>query len=219
MKRILFIVLFSALPFLLRAQYGNIKVDYSSPKEYEIGGINVVGAKFLDRNSLISIAGFKVGEKIRIPGDDISQAVRKLWKQGILGDIKISVTEITDNKAFLQIELKERPRFSRIVFEGIPKGQQQTLEDKIKLIRGRVVTDALVKNTTNTLKNHYIEKGFKNVDVNIVQQKDTILSNSVVLKIMIDKNSKVKINEIKFDGVTAFEEKKLKKKMKKTNES
>ncbi len=218
MKRIVFIVLLSIAPLWAWAQYNNIKIDYSSPKEYEIGGINVVGAKFLDRNSLISIAGFRVGEKIRIPGDDISQAVRKLWKQGILGDIKISVTEIRDNKVFLQIELKERPRFSRIIFEGIPKGQQQTLEDKIKLIRGRVVTDALLKNTKNTLRNHYVEKGFKNVDVNIVQQKDTILSNSVVLRIDIDRNSKVKINEIKFKGISAFEEKKLKKKMKKTKQ-
>ena len=218
MKRILFIVFWSILPFCIKAQYNNIKVDYSTPVEYEIGGINVIGAKFLDRNSLISLSGLKVGEKVRIPGDDVSQAVRKLWKQGILGDVKISVTEIQDNKAFLQIELKERPRFSRIVFEGIPKGQRQTLEDKIKLIRGRVVTDALVKNTTNTLKNHYIEKGFKNVAVNIVQQKDTVLSNSVILKIVIDKKTKVKINEIKFNGIAAFEEKKLKKKMKKTKQ-
>ncbi|UZR93515.1 outer membrane protein assembly factor BamA [Chondrinema litorale] len=215
MKKLLLLSLWITMPFCLLAQ---VNVDYSTPTEYEIGGINVVGAQFLDRNSLISIAGFKVGEKIKIPGDDISLAIRKLWKQGILGDIKISVTEIQGNKAFLQIELKERPRFSRIMFEGVPKGQRQTLEDKIKLIRGRVVTDALVKNTTNTLKNHYIEKGFKNVDVTIVPQKDTVLSNSVILKVIIDKKSKVKINEIKFEGIAAFEEKKLKKKMKKTKE-
>ncbi|MEM1137779.1 MAG: POTRA domain-containing protein, partial [Bacteroidota bacterium] len=218
MKRKLLILLWLVMPFYLQAQINNVNIDYSTPVEYEIGGINVVGAKFLDRNSLISIAGFKVGEKIKIPGDDISLAIRKLWKQGILGDIKISVTEIQGEKAFLQIELKERPRFSRILFEGIPKGQRQTLEDKIKLIRGRVVTDALVKNTTNTLKNHYFEKGYKNVDVKIVQQKDTVLSNSVILKIIIDRKSKVKINNIELEGIAAFEEKKLKKKMKKTKE-
>lgn len=194
------------------------KIDYATPVEYEIGGVNVVGAQFLDKNSLISIAGFRVGEKIKIPGDDISLAVRKLWKQGILGDVRISVTEIQDDKVFLQIELKERPRFSRIVFEGVPKGQKTTLEEKIKLIRGRVVTDALIKNTTNTLKNHYAEKGFKNASVRIVQQRDTLLNNSVQLRIIVDKGKKVKIEDIEFEGVTAFEEKKLLKKMKKTKE-
>ncbi|MBX2840386.1 MAG: outer membrane protein assembly factor BamA [Flammeovirgaceae bacterium] len=215
----LFTLLLFCLPIASFAQFGNnINIDYSTPIEYEIGGINVVGAQFLDRNSLISIAGFQVGQKIKIPGDDISTAIKKLWKQGILGDVKISVTEITGTKVFLQIELKERPRFSRIFLDGIPKGQHQTIEDKIKLIRGRVVTDALLKNTSNTIKAHYAEKGYRNTEVKIVQEKDTILSNSVVLRINIDKKSKVRISEIEFVGISALEEKKLEKKMKKTKE-
>ncbi|MDW7691622.1 outer membrane protein assembly factor BamA [Flammeovirgaceae bacterium SG7u.111] len=206
------------MPHLGFSQTSPINIDYGTPIEYEIGGINVVGAKFLDRNSLISITGLTVGEKIKIPGDEISNAVKKLWKQGILGDIRISVTEIQGTKAFLQIELKERARLSNFYFEGISKSQQSTLKDEVKLIRGRIVTDVMVKNTVNSLKSHYAEKGFRNADVKIIQEKDTVFSNSVKLKIKIDRGPKVKINDISFVGVTQIEEKKLLKKMKKTRE-
>lgn len=218
MKNHLAKILVPIFMLVVSVSQAQINVDYGTPIEYEIGGVTVVGAEFLDRNSIISIAGFRVGETIKIPGDDISNAIKKLWRQGILGDVKISVTEIQGNKAFLQIELKERPRFSRIYFEGIPKGQRQTLEDKITLIRGRVVTDALLKNTVNTIKNHYAEKGFHNVAVNIRQEKDTVLSNSVILNIDVDRGPKVRINNIDIVGNTSFEEKKLEKKLKKTKE-
>jgi len=194
------------------------KIDYAAPKEYTIGGISVVGTVFNDKNSLISITGLEVGKKIRIPGDDISQAVKKLWKLGIIGDIQISITEIVEDQVYLQLDLKERPRLSRYFFEGIPQTQQTTLSDKVKLIRGRIVTDAMIQNAINVIKRHYAEKGFNNAEVNVVPQKDSLLANSVLLRIAVDRKSKVKINEIIFEGVSQLEEKKLLKKMKKTKE-
>ncbi|MEN7550909.1 outer membrane protein assembly factor BamA [Rapidithrix thailandica] len=193
-------------------------IDYGNPKEYKIADINVVGSQFNDKNSLISISGLKVGDKIRIPGDDISMAVRKLWKLGIVGDVKITVTKTEGNEVYLQIELTERPRLSRYFFNGVPKGQRETLSEKVNLIRGRIVTDALVKNARNAIINHYSSKGFKNCQVEITQEKDSLLANGVILHVNIDKKKKVKIHEIQFEGVTQVKEKKLRKKMKKTKE-
>lgn len=194
------------------------KIDYAAPKEYTIGGINVVGTKFNDKNSLLSITGLEVGSKIRIPGEEISQAIRKLWKLGIIGDVQISITEIVEDKVYLQVELKERPRLSRYFFEGVPSTQQTTLSDKVKLIRGRIVTDAMVQNAVNVIKRHYAEKGFRNTEVNVIQQRDSVIANSVLLRIAVDKKTKVRINDISFEGVTQMEEKKLLKKLKKTKE-
>ncbi len=194
------------------------KMDYAAPKEYTIGGISVTGAEFNDKNSLISISGLAVGEKIRVPGDEISGAIRKLWKLGIIGDVKISITEIVGEEVFLEIALAERPRLSRYVFEGIPQSHHTTLNDKIKLLRGRIVTDAMMQNAVNTIKKHYAEKGFLNTEVNVLQQRDTVLANGISLRIAIDRKSKVKINDIVFEGVSALEEKKLLRKMKKTKE-
>jgi outer membrane protein insertion porin family len=201
------------------AQNTSYRVDYSTtPDEYIIGGVSVEGANFNDQNALISIAGFKVGEKIRIPGEDISKAIRKLWKLGIVGDVKVNVLEIVGDKVYLQIELKERPRLSRYFYEGVPKGQMKTLDDKIKLIKGRIITDAMIKNAKNIIQSHYAEKGFKNCEVKIIQQKDTLLSNSSYLNIIVDKKEKVKINDIAFTGLEQVQEKKVLRKMKKTKE-
>lgn len=202
----------------LGSQTGQHNVDYGTPIEYTIKGINVSGANFNDKNALINISGLKVGESIKIPGDRITKAIKKLWKLGIVGDVSISITEISGRDIYLQIELTERPKLSKYYFEGIPKGQATTLSDKVSLVRGRIVTDAMIKNTTNIIRSHYGEKGFKNCEVKIVKEKDPVLSNAIQLKIEVNKNKKVKINDIQLTGVKAFKKKKVLRKMKKTKE-
>ncbi len=194
------------------------QVDYNNPKEYEIAEIEVVGSEFLDKNSIISISGLSVGQKVKIPGDAISGAIKKLWNQGILGDVSIFVSKVEGNRVFLTIELKERARLTKFTFEGLNKTQKSDIEDEIKLIRGRVVTDAVLKNTELIIKKYLQEKGYLNAEVRIVQQKDTLLSNSVQLKITVNKNHKVKVEEIIFTGNDLFTDAKLKSKMKNTGE-
>ncbi|NLR90567.1 MULTISPECIES: outer membrane protein assembly factor BamA [Flammeovirga] len=200
------------------SQSNKYNVDYGTPVEYTIAGIDVVGADFNDKNALINIAGFKVGEKIKIPGDGISKAVKKLWKLGIVGDVQINITEIQGSDIYLQIALKERPKLSKFYFEGIKKGQAKTLTDKVQLVRGRIVTESMIRNTQNVIKDHYAEKGFRNTEVKIVKEKDPVLANSVVLRIDVNKKQKVKIEEINLVGVEKLTEKKVKRKLKKTKE-
>ena len=75
-----------------------IVINYSNPKVYEIAEINIIGAKYLDEIALKSLSGLKVGDEISIPGESISGAIKKLWKQGIIGDIKILIDKIKENK-------------------------------------------------------------------------------------------------------------------------
>jgi outer membrane protein insertion porin family len=226
MKKIFLVLLFIILYQNIHAQirFGNsyqsnpqINVDYSSPQEYEIGGIEVVGATSLDPNALISISGLRVGDKINIPGETISSAIKKLWDQSILADVEIVATKVEGSKIFLEIRLKERPRLSNFVFAGVNKTDRDNLTDKIKLIKGRIVSEALMKNTQLQVKKYFVDKGFLNVDVNVKQIHDS-LSNYATLKIDIDKNKKVKINRIYFDGNEKVSDATLKGKMKKTKE-
>lgn len=194
------------------------ELDYANPKKYEIAEIKVSGVEFLDHNALISLSGLKIGDRIQIPGDAISSAIKKLWQQGIIGDISVEIEKIEGDKIFLIIALTERPRLSKFTIEGLNKTATSEVSDKIKLIRGRVVTDALVKNAELTVKEHFIEKGFLNTTVNIRQELDPQVSNSVQLIIEVDRNQKVNINKIDFIGNTEFDDKKLEKQMKSTNE-
>ncbi|CAA9276608.1 MAG: Outer membrane protein assembly factor YaeT [uncultured Adhaeribacter sp.] len=193
-------------------------LDYTNPKEYRVGGVTVSGAKFLDPNTLISIAGLRVGDRIKLPGDDLSKAIHKLWDQGILGNVEVSITKIEGDQVFLDFFLTERPRLTQFDFTGIKKGQADDLRDKIKLIRGKVVTDALLSTTKSTVRNYYLDKGYMNVKVNVFQKPDSVLPNSVRLNIAVDRGNKVKIEEIAFDGNEAIADKKLRRKMKKTKE-
>ncbi|OWP62790.1 outer membrane protein assembly factor BamA [Hymenobacter amundsenii] len=188
------------------------------PQRYTLGGITISGARYLDPNTLIGLSGLKIGDPITIPGEEIGQAIRKLWDQGILGDVSVSIARVEGSKVFLDFNLKERPRLSKFVFEGIGKGQSEELRNKIKLIRGKVVTDALLSNTRTQVRKFYTNKGYLDTKVSITQKPDSSLSNSVVLAINVDRGSKVKIREIVFEGNEAFTDGKLKGKFKKTKE-
>jgi outer membrane protein insertion porin family len=210
------LTLSSVAPLTVLAQTAPATGDEA--KRYELGGITVSGARYLDTNTLIGLTGLRVGDPISIPGEEIGKAIRKVWDQGILGDVSVSITRIDGNRIFLDFNLKERPRLSKFEFEGISKGQADDLKNKIKLIRGKVVTDALLSNTKTQVRKFYTNKGFLDTKVNIVQLPDSSLSNSVVLKINVDKGGKSKIREIAFEGNEAFKDSKLKGKFKKTKE-
>ncbi len=197
---------------------GNISMSYSNPQVYEIAEINVEGSEFLDSNALISISGLKVGDKIKIPGEHISSAIKKLWKQGLIGDIKVFASKVENGKVFLTISLTERPRLSKFNFSGITKSQESEIREKINLIRGRVMTDAVIKNAELTVKKYFAEKGYLNTAVEINYVKDTIMNNNVVLEVAVDKKSKVKVHDINFYGDENFSSSKLKKKLKNTGE-
>lgn len=193
-------------------------INYASPKEYEIEAIEVKGVEFLDNNALISMSGLRVGDKIKIPGDEITEAIKKLWKQGIIGNISIYASKIEGNKISLIIELTERPRLSRFDFEGVGKSLSDELDDKIDIIRGRVLTDAALKNTELAVKRHLDSKGFLNADIQLIQRRDSVLRNSVTVIVRIDKKNKVKIRNISFEGDDIFSQAKLRKQLKKTGE-
>lgn len=188
------------------------------PKRYVLGGVTVSGTRYLDPNTLIALSGLRVGDPISIPGEEIGKAIRKLWTQGILGDVSVGIARTEGDKIFLDFNLKERPRLSKFTFDGIRKGQAEEVGKKITLIRGKVVTDALLNNARTQVRNYFVNKGFLDTKVTITQRADSALSNSVALVIKVDRGSKVRIHNIDFEGNTAFTDRKLKRQLKDTKE-
>lgn len=181
-----------------------LNADYANPREYELGGITVSGVRFLDNNILIMLTGLSVGDTITVPGDKITKAVQNLWKQGLFGNIIVSITKIHGNTIFLDFYLEEKPRLSRFSFKGIKKSEADNIREKIKLTKGDVVSDNLINRTKDIIIDYFIDKGFLFAEVDIAQKKDTVETNSTELIITIDKKSKIKINEIKFTGNTPY---------------
>ncbi|MCP9754616.1 outer membrane protein assembly factor BamA [Lacihabitans sp. CCS-44] len=206
------------LPRLNRTVSEESLVDYTSPKDYIIGGIVVTGVQFLDANTLISVSGLNVNDEIKIPGERISTAIKRLMDQGIIEDVSINITKVEGKTVFLELALKERPRLNKIVLNGIRKGEKETVEDKIKTYKGKVITDAMVKNIQNLVKKHFLDKGFRNCTVQVQQIADTIRVNNASLVFNISKKAKVKINDIQLNGINELPEWKILSKMKGTKE-
>ena len=198
----------------------NPEVLYSAtPKKYEIAGISVSGVKNnYEDYVLIGFSGLSVGETIEIPGDAITTAVKRFWRQGLFSDVAISVTKIYGSQVWLNIDLKQRPRISQINYNGIKKSEREDLELKLGLVKGNQITPNIVDRAKMLIKKHFEEKGFKNAEVQILQKDDLSHENQVIVDINIDKKEKVKVHKIYIDGNTVLSDNKLQRVMKKTNE-
>jgi outer membrane protein insertion porin family len=201
------------LPAFLYCQNLRAQEDFDQ-KKYTIKAITVSGIQFLDPTAIINLSGLKVGDTIRVPGTDMAGAIRKLWGKGLFGTVDISATQIEGDAISLDIFLQERPKISRIEFKGIKKGDQTKLSEKLGTIKGTVVSDAVIKNAQLTIKKYYAEKGFYNAKINVVQKRDSLLKNSLLMRFEINKGPKVKVRAIDLEGVGKVSPKRIKKTMK-----
>ncbi|MBL7802216.1 MAG: outer membrane protein assembly factor BamA [Saprospiraceae bacterium] len=193
-------------------------LSYEQPKEYEIGGVRVVGTQYADPNALISIAGFRIGDKIRIPGSQFGKAVQSLWNLKLFTDVQINLERTQGNLAFLEISVKEMPRYTRHSFNGVKKGQHDDLNGEIAkhIQKGAILTEAVKASLIYALQQFYVDKGYLNAVVKINVTPDARATNAVQLEFLIDKGKKVKIRDITFTGNKNVKSKVLRKKMKET---
>ena len=209
-------------------------IDYTQPKDYVLADISIKGIKFLSKSTITDISALKINQIISIPGNDISIAINKLWKQNLFSDIKIEYDKIINDSIYLNIILKEYPRLSKFKFKGdISKSNITTLKEDLKLMRGKVLTQNLIKNSVNKIRKFYTDKGFFNVSVKHIVAKDSASANATILIFDINKYDKVKIKDIIIygrkeiintnksffnnkDTVYAVSSKRLKKSMKET---
>lgn len=174
--------------------------DFKSPKEYEIGPIRIEGADNFDHNAIRLIAGLRQGAKIMIPGEQITKAVKNLWEEGIFSDVEISAEKEVAGVIYLVIKLRPRPKLSRFKFTGIKKRDIDKLREEIALYSGKTITENLVFATKSKIKGYFREKGYYSVNVDVKRIKDTLINNSEIFYIHVNKGEKVKIEELTFEG-------------------
>ncbi|MFV0289971.1 MAG: outer membrane protein assembly factor BamA [Mangrovibacterium sp.] len=195
----------------------NFSIYYSSPRQFTIADIQVVGIKYLDTSALIQISGLAVGDEIMVPGDEVTNAIKKLWGNQLFSDVRIEATKVVEDKIWLTIFLQERPRLSGVTFYGVSKSEEKDIKEKVLLLKGSQITDNQLISAERIITGIFTEKGYSNADVHIVQRDDTVGSNSVFLDIKVDKQEKVKIQEIVFHGAENVSPNVLDRAMKKTN--
>lgn len=168
-------------------------IDYSNPKEYEIGPVTVLGADNFDHTAIKLIAGLRQGDKIVIPGDDISNAIKKLWAEGLFSNVEIVKEKVIGDVIYLSILLEPRAKLSRFKFTGVTKKEADKIREDIQLFAGKNITENLIFNTENKVEYFFKEKGYYLVEANIVRKVDTLMSNSEIFIINVNKGEKMKI--------------------------
>lgn len=189
-----------------------------TPKKYEIADIKVEGADTYEDYVIIGLSGLSKGQTISIPGDEVTQAIKRYWRHGLFANAQITVDKIEGDKAWITIHLVMRPRVSEIRYHGVKKSEREDLEAKIGMIKGGQITPNIVDRAKTLIKRYFDDKGFKNAEVVIAQKDDANNANQVIVDINIDKKEKVKVHSITIEGASALTAQKLKRVMKKTNE-
>ena len=206
------------VPTSVNVELENI-FNSKTPKEYIIAAIKVSGTQSFDANLIVSISGLAVGDKVMIPGADaFSKAINNLWKQNLISNVEVYFTKLIGKNLYVEISITERPRLSNFKFVGVKKSEADDLVAKTGLVKGRVVTENMKRSAEENIRKFFVEKGYRNIEVQVAEKKDTSVSNSVLLTFMVDKKNKVKINEIVFGGNDNVSDAKLKKQMKGTKE-
>ena len=198
--------------------YNPTVVFTGMPKKYEIAGIRVTGLQNYEDYIVIGYSGLAVGDIIEIPGDEITNAAKRFWRQGLFSKIQIRVEKICGDKAWLLFDLRQQPRISQINYHGVKKSEREDIEERLNLMIGNQITQNIVNRAEEIISAYFKQKGFNNVEVDVRQTPDLSHENEMIVDIIIDKNEKIKVHKIHITGNQVLSDKKLQRVMKKTNE-
>ena len=171
-----------------------------TPRDLVIGGFNVSGMDGYEDYMLTGISGLTIGQHITVPGNEITEAVKRYWNHGLFSDVQISADSIVGNKIYLHIALKPRPRVSQINYIGLKKSERDDMEQKLGILKGGQITPNMIDRAKILAKKDFDDKGFKNADIEIRQREDVTQKNQVILDIDIDKKEKMKVRDIIIEG-------------------
>ncbi len=198
----------------------NSDLSYSQQKveKYNIGKIEVTGNTSFSPITIVTFSGLRQGDAISVPGEKLSNAIKKLWGSNLFSSVDIYKTKVEDGVIDLEIELYDLPELIDLEITGVKKRKIDEIIKENKLQTGVKVTENLITTTKNYLENKYREKGFLNAKVLITTElvEDSTKKSKVKMKLDITKGNKIKINQIKFEGINELKAKTLEKAMKNT---
>lgn len=176
-------------------------IDYTrTPRTYYIANIAVDGIKTYDDYLLVGLSGLTVGQPITIPGEEITNVVKRYWRNGLFSNVAISVDSLINDSVYLHIQLAQRPRISQINYNGVRKGERDDLQEKLGLIKDNQLTPNMLDRAKILCKRYFEDKGFKNAEISIMQRDDASQPDKVILDINVVKKGKVKIHRINITG-------------------
>lgn len=187
------------------------EISYAgTPRSCEIGGLTVKGVEGYEDYVLTGISGLSVGQRVTVPGSEITEAVKRYWRHGLFSDVSVTVDSIVGSKVYLCFNLSVRPRVSTINYNGLKKSEREDLEARLGIMPGSQITPNVIDRTKILAKKYFDEKGYKNAEIDIQQRDDVAAKNQVILDINVDKKDKMKVRHIYLVGNKNLSDKKIK---------
>jgi len=179
--------------------------------EYQIREINLSGLVTARESYLLSSSGLEVGETIQIPGEQISTAIRQIFRTGIFSDVQISHEIVGGNEVIINIYVEEEPRLESYEITGVKRSQRRDLREQLNLLRGFAVTNSIREQALITIRQFFKEKGYWDTQIEIREELSNDGRNRLRLVFEIDAGDRTKVREINFEGNEEFDDKTLRK--------
>ncbi|NDV79269.1 outer membrane protein assembly factor [Dysgonomonas sp. 511] len=194
------------------------EISYNHSRKYKVVDIKVTGVQnpMYEDHTILGFANLSVGSTLEIPGAEITNAIRRFWKQGLFSDVKIVATKIEGDNIWIELVLKERPRISDIVYTGMKKGERSDIEARIGMVKNLQITPNQMDRAKVIIKKYFDEKGFNKAEITMSETPDLSKENHIILNIDVVKKNKTKVNTIDIDGNVEVSDATLEKAMKKT---
>lgn len=212
-KVILLLAVTLGLAVSVPAQEKTVSPDISysgTPRICYIGGMTVKGVEGYEDYMLTGLSGLSVGQRVSVPGTELTEAVRRYWRHGLFSEVSIEADSIVGDSIYLCFRLALRPRVSTINYTGLKKSEREDMEARLGIMKGSQITPNMIDRARILAKKYFDEKGYKNAEINISQRDDVTGKNQVILDVDIDKKDKMKVRNIIIEGNDALAASKIK---------
>lgn len=195
-------------------QDNNPVVAETQTGSYILKDIVVDGVKKYTAAQILRFTGLNKNETVEIPGQKISNAIKKLWETEQFSEVEVYVQSIEGNNIILRFNLQDLKELGAVTFEGkgIGKSKSEKLAKDNNLKPGTKITQNLISNLNHNIPQEYIKKGFADANIKINEKANAEDPNLVDWTIEVDKGKRVKIAHIEFEGNESVTDRKLRSK-------
>ena len=181
---------------------------------YILKDIVVDGVKKYSPAQILRFTGLSKGEMVDIPGQKISNAIKKLWETDSFSEVEVYVEDIDGQSVVLKFHLQDLMELGEVKFtgKGIGKSKNEKLAKDNNLKPGTKITNNLISTLSNKIPDEYRKKGFADAKITIKDKVNANDANLLDWTVQVDKGKRVKIAKIEFDGNEQVSDKKLRKK-------
>jgi outer membrane protein insertion porin family len=149
-SKIFLLILFFGSIFQLQAQE---RLPFDQGKKYILANVKVNGKISYNEQTVVTFAGLEKGQQLTVPGEELSNAIKKLGKLGLFSDIDFYVNKVEADSIWLDLDIVELPKLSEAKIQGLKKSKTEALIKDNALTKGKIVNENLITTTKNYIEN------------------------------------------------------------------